>query len=77
LTAQPIERTAYSVREVTEGLGVSPATFWKYVKNGQIRTLPFGGRTIVTAPEYRRILAEGVGGKSGRGVGRPRKAVAK
>lgn len=73
MTTQSLDRTAYLVREAHETLGVSPATFWKYVKLGQIKTIPFGGRTLVPADEIRRIAAEGLGAKSRRGAYRPRK----
>jgi predicted site-specific integrase-resolvase len=73
LTTQSLERTAYSVRDVHEALGISASTFWKYVKLGQIKVIAFGGRTVVPATEFRRLSEEGVGSKSGRGAYRLRR----
>lgn len=76
MTAQSLERTALSVREVHEALGVSASTFWKYVKLGKIKVIPFGGRTVVPVTEFRRLSDEGVGGKSRRGAYRLRRKAA-
>jgi predicted site-specific integrase-resolvase len=38
-------------------LGISKATFWMWVKRGDIRVVKIGGAVFVTADELARLLA--------------------
>ncbi len=51
-----IERLAYTVAEVAQATGVSKATIWRRVKEGELRTFKWGGRTLIRADELRRAL---------------------
>jgi hypothetical protein len=62
-------RRNYSAKESYETLGISPATFWKYVRLGKIKVVRLGARTTVTASELNRISEEGIPTTSGRGKG--------
>ena len=53
LTETPL---AYRVKEFCRRVGISPATFYKYVSLGKIRVIKIGGRTLVPAAEVERIL---------------------
>jgi excisionase family DNA binding protein len=47
---------AYRVKEFCQRVGISPATFYKYVNLGKIRVVKIGGRTLVPASEAERLL---------------------
>ena len=47
---------AYRVKEFCRRVGISPATFYKYVSLGKIRVVKIGGRTLVPAAEVERLL---------------------
>ena len=47
---------AYRVKEFCHRVGISSATFYKYVSLGKIRVIKIGGRTLVPAAEVERIL---------------------
>jgi excisionase family DNA binding protein len=51
---------AFSVKETCKRLGIGASLFWKFVGRGQIKVVRLGGRTLVTAEEIRRVLANGV-----------------
>ena len=55
-TAQPV---ANSVNTTCERLGICRATFYKAKKDGKIKTVKFGSRTIVTEDELQRVAREG------------------
>ena len=42
---------AYHVKPFCRSVGISPATFYKYVGLGKIRVIKIGGRTLVPAAE--------------------------
>jgi predicted site-specific integrase-resolvase len=50
---------AFRVRPFCRRVGISPATFYKYVGLGKIRVVKIGGRTLVPANEAERLLSGG------------------
>jgi hypothetical protein len=49
-----------TLSDFCERIGISKATFWKYVKAGKIHVIRIGGRTLVPHCEAVRISTEGV-----------------
>lgn len=49
---------ALSVKDFCRRMSISPSTFWKYARSGEIRVARIGGRTIVPATEIKRLLGE-------------------
>jgi predicted site-specific integrase-resolvase len=50
---------AYRVKPFCQRVGISPATFYKYVGLKKIRVVKIGGRTLVPAQEAERLLSGG------------------
>lgn len=50
-------RTAYSVREVAEQLGVCQATIWRALRRGELEGILFGGRRLITARSVEKLVA--------------------
>lgn len=50
---------AYRVKPFCQRIGISPATFYKYVGLKKIRVVKIGGRTLVPAAEADRLLSGG------------------
>ncbi len=50
---------AFRVKPFCRRVGISPATFYKYVGLGKIRVVKIGGRTLVPATEADRLLSGG------------------
>jgi hypothetical protein len=50
---------AYRVKPFCQRVGISPATFYKYVGLRKIRVVKIGGRTLVPAKEAERSLSGG------------------
>jgi predicted site-specific integrase-resolvase len=48
---------AYRKKDFCRLIGISPATFYKYVNLGKIRVVKIGGRTLVPAAEAQRLLS--------------------
>jgi predicted site-specific integrase-resolvase len=48
---------AYRVKPFCQRVGISPATFYKYVGLRKIRVVKIGGRTLVPASEAERLLS--------------------
>ncbi|MGC1863863.1 MAG: hypothetical protein WA733_22770 [Methylocystis sp.] len=48
---------AFRVKPFCRRVGISPATFYKYVGLGKIRVVKIGGRTLVPATEADRLLS--------------------
>ena len=46
------ERLALRVAEYCSRVGISRASFYKYVKRGEIRIVKIAGRTLVPASEF-------------------------
>jgi predicted site-specific integrase-resolvase len=51
------EPLAYRVKPFCQRVGISPATFYKYVGLKKIRVVKIGGRTLVPAQEAERLLS--------------------
>jgi predicted site-specific integrase-resolvase len=51
---------AFRVKPFCRRVGISPATFYKYVGLGKIRVVKIGGRTLVPANEAERLLSGGL-----------------
>ena len=51
---------AYQFRPWCKMIGISPSTGYSLVRRGRIRLTKIGKRSVVTAAESARILAEGV-----------------
>lgn len=52
----PENLLALHVRPFCKRIGISPSTFWKRVKLGEIQVRRLGGRTLVPWSEVERIL---------------------
>ena len=50
---------AHQVKSFCQRVGISRATFYKYVELGKIRVVKIGGRTLVPAEEVTRLLSGG------------------
>jgi excisionase family DNA binding protein len=50
---------ALSVKDFCRRMSISPSTFWKYVRAGEIRVIRLGNRTLISAAEIARLLGEG------------------
>ena len=62
LNARVGSQLAYQVKAFCNSVGISPATFYKYVNLGEIRVIKIGGRTLVPASEVERLLSGGGAG---------------
>lgn len=51
------ERITYRVDEFARLLGVSKSTIWNRVNDGSLKTVKFGGATLIPAAELDRILS--------------------
>jgi predicted site-specific integrase-resolvase len=51
---------AHQVKAFCKRIGISPSTFWKYVKVGKIRVIRIGGRTLIPHSEATRLSSEGL-----------------
>ena len=54
-----IEKFAYSVKEASEGLGISQATFRRQIIQGTITATRVGRRLLIEKSEIDRLLREG------------------
>lgn len=50
------DRTAFSVPEVAQQLGLSEASIWRAVKRGQFESVLIGGRRVITARSVDKVL---------------------
>ncbi len=50
---------AFRVKPFCQRVGISTASFYKYVGLGKIRIVKIGGRTLVPAAEVARLLSGG------------------
>ena len=53
------ERLSYRMDEAARVVGISQATLYRLVKDGKLRTVKIGTRTLVTRVELERLLAAG------------------
>lgn len=59
-TIAPAERLAYPIRETCQMLGgISAATFFELKRNGKIKTIKIGNRTLVPRSELERLTSIG------------------
>ena len=58
--AEAVDRLALSVREFSDAMGINTSTSWKYIAQGQIRVVRFGGRTLIAVEELKRLLTDGL-----------------
>jgi predicted site-specific integrase-resolvase len=56
---EPEAPFAFRVKPFCQRVGISPASFYKYVGLGKIRVVKIGGRTLVPAEEVARLLSGG------------------
>lgn len=52
--------SAYTVKNLAKKIQLSESMLWKLIKNGQVKTIKIGRRTLVPASELTRILTRGV-----------------
>lgn len=52
----PITRLAYPVAEAAHQIGVHPATIYRYIERGMIRTFKFGGRRLIRHDDLQDAL---------------------
>jgi hypothetical protein len=51
---------AIQVKPFCKRIGISPSTFWKFVKADKIRVIRIGGRVLIPHAEAIRIASEGL-----------------
>jgi predicted DNA-binding transcriptional regulator AlpA len=51
---------ALRVKDFCKRIGISPSTFWKFVKLEKIKVVRIGGRVLIPAAEAARIASEGL-----------------
>jgi excisionase family DNA binding protein len=56
---RPIERSALSVPEVAESMGLSERKVWALIANDELRAIRIGRRTLVPIASVRAILDPG------------------
>jgi len=54
------ERLAFGLKEAATALGISRATLWRAIKNGQLASIKLGNRTLIA----REVLQTWLGGLS-------------
>lgn len=59
-TSRPVERLAYSPREVAEALGLADSTVRQMIADGRLDHARVGHRVLVSAETLRRVLVHGV-----------------
>lgn len=52
--------SAYTVKNLAKKIQLSESMLWKLIKNGQVKTVKIGRRTLVPASELTRMLTCGV-----------------
>lgn len=60
LSDAPVTRRAESLREFAESIGVSYDTCFRKAKSGELHTIMFGRRRLVTSQEAARVIREGL-----------------
>ena len=50
------DRLAYSVKEVSDMLGVNPATVWRWIKKGVLRSVKVCGRVLISKADLDGLL---------------------
>ena len=54
------ERLAYRVDEAAEALRVTPATLYRWIAAGKLKTVKIGGRRLVSAKVLNNLINRGV-----------------
>jgi excisionase family DNA binding protein len=49
-------RVLYTVEEAARLLGISPSTVYRWAREGELRTVPVGGRMVVPASSLEQLL---------------------
>lgn len=52
------ERIAYGVTQAADALSVGKSTIWRLLKEGRIKAVHLGGRTVIPRTELIRLLDE-------------------
>jgi hypothetical protein len=60
--SEPVQRLAYSAREVCSSLGISPVSLWRLEKRGLIHSIPHLRVKLFSRKELDRFLADTKGG---------------
>ena len=47
---------AYGVKEAAAAMCVSKATVWEWIRQGRVRSVKIGGRTLIRREELVRLL---------------------
>lgn len=61
LPAEPVARQSLRVEEAAVALGCGRTTIFKLIKEGQLRAVKLGSRTVIPRSEVDRLLAVGGG----------------
>jgi excisionase family DNA binding protein len=56
---EPIPRYAYSPEETAKATGLSRATVFRLIKNGQLASVKIGDRRVITPASIDALLREG------------------
>lgn len=56
MTAANDNRLAYGVPQAAEAMCVSKATVWEWIRQGKVRSVKIGGRTLIRREELVRLL---------------------
>ena len=55
----PPPRLAYRIDEAAEAMRVTPATLYRWIAAGKLRTVKIGGRRLVSAKVLNALLEKG------------------
>ncbi len=53
-----MDRLAYRINDFTSAVGLSRSTVYELIKNGELRAVHIGGRTLIPASEAKRLIGE-------------------
>ena len=51
-----MDKLAYSVKEIAEGLGVSNQHIFNMIKQGEIKKFKLGRRTLISVKEFNKLI---------------------
>ena len=52
----PLEKAAYSISETARSIGIGRSMIYELIKEGRLRTVKIGRRTLVPAPAISELL---------------------
>lgn len=58
---RPVERLSYGVDDAAEALGFSPATVWAMLREGELESFKWHGRTLISREVLEAALAQAQG----------------